>query len=170
MRIVWCVLIGLCSCAPEHSRMDAQLGLAYLQKGDRPRAKQSLLRALENEPRSAVVNSSMAYFMEITGDIQQASFFYKKAMRVAQIDDRGAHWNNYGAFLCRTGDPKQAAVYLLKAAHYFPYTYPALAYENAGVCALGEGDKVAARAYFKQALLQDPLRKQAADALMHLED
>ena len=129
MRIFWMPVIGLVliivlsSCRQTWTHIDEQLGLAYLQQGDRPRAKQSLLRALEHEPRSASVNSAMAYFLETTGDIKLADFFYKKAIRLANANLIAAHWNNYGAFLCRTGDPELAEIYFLKAAHYFKYTH-----------------------------------------------
>ncbi len=175
MRIFWMPVIGLLliailsGCRQSGPHMDDQLGLAYLQQGDRPRAKQSLLRALENEPRSASVNAAMAYFLETTDDIKLAGVFYKKAIHYSKSAEIAAHWNNYGAFLCRKGDTAPAEIYFLKAAHYFKYTHTALAYENAGLCALAAGDQVKARTYFKQALMQDPLRKQAADALVHLE-
>ena len=175
MRIFWMSVIGLLiiaiinGCRQSGTNMDEQLGLAYLQQGDRPRAKQSLLRALNKDPRSASANSAMAYFLETTNNKKLAAIFYKKAIHFSSADEIASHWNNYGSFLCRKGDSKQAEIYFLKAVHYFKYTNTALAYENAGLCALSVGDQLKARYFFKKALMHDPLRKQALDELVYLE-
>lgn len=143
-----------------------QLGLAYLKQGDRARAKAQLLVALAEDPNAASTNAAMAYLMDIMGEHDKARSFYQKAMRVAS--ERGAHWNNYGAFLCRQGDYPQADVYFRKAATDFHYPYTAMAYENAGLCALLGSDVKKARGYFKKALAQDPSRQQSLHELAKL--
>src|SRR3990167_2552388 len=59
---------------------NTELGLAYLRQSDRPRAKQKLLTALDLAPDSPDVNVAMGYFLEKTGDIDNAKGFYKKAL------------------------------------------------------------------------------------------
>lgn len=55
---------------------NVQLGLGYLKQGDRPRAKNKLLVALEQEPKSPDVNSALAYYFEQTKDLEEAEKYY----------------------------------------------------------------------------------------------
>ena len=144
-----------------------QLGLAYLKQGDRPRAKRKLLTALAQAPDSPSVNAAMAYFMEKTGEINQATLYYKKAILAAP--GRGAQLNNYGAFLCRRAQYREAQTYFLKAVNDAQYEYTAGAYENAGLCAAAIPDYPKAVQYFTKALEHDPSRKQSLDELVKIE-
>lgn len=146
---------------------NTQLGLAYLKQGDRPRAKRKLLTALHQAPNSPEVNASMAWFLEQSGEIDAAQVYYRKAMAVAP--GNGAQLNNYGAFLCRKGQYKQAEVYFLKAIKDANYEHTAGAYENAGLCAAAIPDYTKAAAYFNKALEQDPSRKQSLYEWVNIE-
>ncbi|GGI76193.1 type IV pilus biogenesis/stability protein PilW [Legionella impletisoli] len=156
----------------EYNRADAasfntQLGLAYLKQGNPPRAKRKLLLALSQAPDSPGVNAAMAYFLEKTGDINEARTYYKKAMSLAP--GSGAQLNNYGTFLCRQGEYKHAEEYFAKAVKDVKYENTAAAYENAGLCALEIPDYPKAKHYFSRALEQDPSRKQSLYELVNLE-
>lgn len=151
---------------PEAALRHMQLGLAYLNQGDRVRAKQKLMRALEEAPNSASVNAAIGYFMEQTGEIKQARFYYDKAVR---CEPSGAHLNNYGAFLCRNKQYIKAEHYFKKAIQDKQYIHTATVYENAGFCALASANDKKAVHYFKQALLHDPLRKQSLYELVRIE-
>lgn len=151
----------------EAASYNMQLGLAYLKQGDRPRAKRKLLTALAQAPDSPSVNAAMAYFMEKTGEINQATFYYKKAILAAP--GRGAQLNNYGAFLCRRGQYREAQTYFLKAVKDAQYEYTAGAYENAGLCAEAIPDDTRAVHYFTKALEHDPSRKQSLEKLVEIE-
>ena len=146
---------------------NVQLGLAYLKQGDRPRAKKKLLTALEQEPKSPDVHSAMAYYFEQISEPVQAEKYYLKAISLAS--NSGAQFNNYGAFLCRQGDYKNAEQYFLKAVNDLHYIHTAGAYENAGLCALSVHDIGKARHYFTKALNQDPSRKVSFYELIKLE-
>lgn len=146
---------------------NVQLGLGYLKQGDRPRAKEKLLTALRQDPQSADVNAAMAYFLEETGEVQDASQYYKRAIDKAM--HKGAQYNNYGAFLCRQGEYRQAERYFLKAVEDEHYIHTAGAYENAGLCVLSIPDTAKAKTYFKKALEQDPMRKQSLFELVKLD-
>lgn len=147
----------------EAAAYNVRLGLAYLKQGDRPRAKRQLLTALAQAPNSFDVNTAMAYFMEKTGETTRADLYYKKAI-IADYN-QGASFNNYGAFLCRHGQNKQAESYFLKAAQNLNYEHTAQAYENAGLCAQMIPDYPKAVYYFTKALQHDPLRQQARSEL-----
>lgn len=138
----------------EHDHI--QLGLAYLQKGLMPRAKQKLLYALQLSPRSAEAHAAMGFFLEKTGDLKNARRYYESALQLAPKS--GAQQNNWGAFLCRTGAYRQGLQWLLVAAQNASYVNTAMAYENAGVCAKWMGAPDKSRLYFQQAILQDPAR------------
>lgn len=146
---------------------NTQLGLAYLNQGDMPRAKRKLLLALSQAPTSPGANASMAYFMEKTGQMDQAQSYYKKAMAAAP--GAGAQFNNYGAFLCRRGQYNQAEEYFLKSVRDIKYEHTAGAYENAGLCALAIPDGAKAAKYFSKALEQDPTREQSLYELVNIE-
>lgn len=141
----------------------AQLGLAYLEKGDRVMAKQKLVLALKKSPNSALANTSMAYLLEQMGDLHQADVLYRKALRCAP--HRGMYLNNYATFLCRQGQYQQAAHYFVLAIQDEYDAHTGLAYENAGLCALKQGNQRQADVYFKKALRHDPSRQVARKLL-----
>ena len=151
----------------EAASYNTQLGLAYLKQGDRSRAKRKLLTALAQAPNSPEVNASMAWFMEQSGEINNAQAYYRKAIAAAPRE--GAQLNNYGAFLCRRGQYRQADVYFLKAINDTGYEHTAGAYENAGLCAAAIPDNTKAAAYFSKALEQDPSRQQSLYELVNIE-
>jgi type IV pilus assembly protein PilF len=139
------------------ARINTQLGLAYLKQGNRSRAKSKLLNALSLAPKSPDVNAGFAYYLETSGDIENADQYYQKAISFA--GNSGAQLNNYGAFLCRNKRYAEADKYFLKAVEDVKYLNVAGAYENAGLCAEANGNDSKALAYFKKALVQDPQRK-----------
>lgn len=146
---------------------NTQLGLAYLKQGDRPRAKQKLLRALVQAPGSPEVNTAMAWFMEQSGDMDNAQVYYRKAMTMAR--GKGAPLNNYGSFLCRRGQYKQADIYFQRAIKDPGYEHMASVYENAGVCATAIPEYTKATVYFNKALEQDPSHKQSLYELVSIK-
>ena len=148
----------------EAASYNTQLGLAYLEQGDRERAKNKLFLALEQAPQAPATLTAMAYFMEKSGDLANGELYYKKALSVAP--GSGAQLNNYGAFLCRRAQYKLAESYFLQATLDLKYTHIAGAYENAGLCVMAIPDKNAALKYFAKALEQDPTRTQSLHELL----
>lgn len=133
---------------------NVKLGLAYLQQGNTPHAKEKLLMALDEAPNWAVSKDAMAYFLEVTGDKNEAENYYKEAISLSPED--GAALNNYGTFLCRSHRIDEAEKMFLKAATLPNYLNTAEAYENAGLCALTIPDKNKAKYFFEKASKQDP--------------
>lgn len=144
-----------------------QLGMAYLNSGDRPRAKKKFITALDSAPDLPEANAAMAWFLDRTGDIKKAENFYRKA--VALAPESGAQLNNYGVFLCEQGNYQLAEQYFLKAVRDAHYYNTAKVYENAGICASEISDLPKATAYFVKALEQDPQRKQVLRELISVE-
>jgi len=147
---------------------NVKLGLAYLQEGNTPRAKEKLLMAVEQAPRWAVAKDALGYFFEVTGDKKTAEKYYQQAIILSPYD--GASLNNYGTFLCRDHRPVEAEKMFLKAAIIPDYLNTAEAYENAGLCALTIPDKNKAKIYFEKALQQEPQRKISARELEKLNE
>lgn len=179
--IIICLFVGACQHTQDNEEpntirkvnlskaasFNVQLGLGYLKQGDRPRAKKKLLTALEQQPDSADVNATLAYYFEQTKELEQAKKFYHKAITLSQ--NGGAQLNNYGAFLCRQGDYKNAETYFLKAVKDQNYVHTSGAYENAGLCAMAIPDHDKAILYFTKALNQDPSRKESLYELVKLQ-
>lgn len=145
-----------------------KLGLAYLQEGNTPRAKEKLLLAADQAPRWSVAKDALGYFFESTGDKKEAEKYYQQAIRLSPND--GASLNNYGAFLCRDHRPVDAEKRFLQAAAIPDYLNTAEAYENAGLCALSVSDKNKAKIYFKKALQQEPQREISTRELEQLNE
>jgi type IV pilus assembly protein PilF len=133
--------------------VNTQLGMAYLQNQQIPEAKQKLLLALKQDPSLPEAWYSMGYFYESIGDAKEANSYYVKAVSLAPT--RGDVQNNYGTYLCRTGDYSAAIQHFLSATQDKQYLDTASAYENAGLCALKIPDKKLAMQYFTTALTQD---------------
>jgi len=146
---------------------NTQLGIAYLNQDDRPRAKKKLLTALTLAPDSSEVNGAMAYYLEKTGDMNEARAFYQRALSLSP--NSGAQLNNYGAFLCRQGKYKEAENYFIQAVKDVQYVHTAGAYENAGLCAEAIPDYNKASTYFIKALEHDPVLKQSLYELVTVE-
>ncbi|MEM1244579.1 MAG: type IV pilus biogenesis/stability protein PilW [Pseudomonadota bacterium] len=135
---------------------NVRLGLAYLQQSRFAIAKQKLLLALQQTPRSTQALDAMAYFQQRTGNNQLAEKYYKRALYYAPTS--GKALNNYGVFLCRNKRYPQAIRYFVEAAKQPKYLHPDHAYENAGLCALDIPNTQVATYYFNQALRKNPQR------------
>lgn len=136
------------------AQLNAQLGLGYLERHEVQRAKQKLLLALSEAPNIPEPWYSMAYYLEVTGETEQAKTYYLKALALAP--NRGDVQNNLGTFLCRTGDYRGSIQHFLLATKDPDYLDTASAYENAGLCASKIPDDKLALQYFNLAILQDP--------------
>jgi type IV pilus assembly protein PilF len=138
------------------AKINAQLGIAYLEQNNVQRAKKKLLTAMEQAPNIPEVWYSMAYFLETTGEKNEAEKHYLKAIALSPA--RGDSHNNYGTFLCREGKYKNAEEQFQLAVKDPNYLSPADAFENAGLCSLSAKDNQLAANYFARAIMYDPSR------------
>lgn len=149
------------------SKINTQLGIAYLERHNIQRAKQKLLMALDQAPETPEPWYAMGYFLEATGNKADARTYYLRSVEIAPT--RGDVQNNYGTFLCRTGDYKAAIQHFMLATKDKDYLDPADAYENAGMCALKMPNYRLARKYLTSALAEDPSRPNALIGLAELD-
>jgi len=150
-----------CSSTPdkseESSRKAAEtntaLGRSYMDRGQYEIALEKLKRAVAHDKTYAPAHTLLGTLYETIGELDQAGEEYKLAVRYAP--DNGDANNNYGAFLCSTGKRKEAEKYFLAAVDDPFYSTPAVAYSNAGSCALADGDLDKAEAFLRQSLEYD---------------
>lgn len=162
------IMLSLVACASTKSsdndeekkiataKINTQLGIAYLERHQIQTAKRKLLLALDEAPNIPETWYAMGYFLETTGDKDQAKTYYLKSVSLAS--GRGDVQNNYGTFLCRTGNYRDAIKHFELAAKDINYVDTAAAYENAGLCALKIPDNTLALLYFDKSKAQDPER------------
>ncbi len=176
LSITLCCLLSACQTSPNTAsqtekkiaaaKINDRLGIAYLERQDIHRAKQKFLLALEQAPDIPETWYSMAYFLETTGNKEQARNYYKKAIAISP--GKGEALNNYGTFLCRTGEYRDAVAHFVRATQDAHYLEQAAAFENAGVCSLKIPDSKNAMAYFQRSLEEDPGRPKAMIELAEL--
>lgn len=138
--IIFCCLFALVACSttipaaksnPAASAINVKLGLAYMQQGEIEFAKAKLLTALQQDANNFLAYDAMGYFLENAGNAAAAEAYYLQGMKKAAKEERGAAWNNYGAYLYRQGRYQLARQYFIMAAKDLYYLHAAKAYENA---------------------------------------
>ena len=147
--------------------LNVEMGEQYLASGQISRAKQKFIHALELKPKLPEAHTSIGYFYEKVGDLEEAERHYKQA--ISYGDGKGRFYNNYGTFLCRQSRFKEADKAFNTAIKDKQYINTAEVYENAGLCALREPDVEKAYTYLRTAVRRDPGRAVANLELAKLE-
>lgn len=162
VALVVIVSVGGCGYTATHSepsareriaRTNTELGLGYLQQGERKLAIEKLQRAIDADADYAPAQHSLALAYQEFGQIDLAEKHYRIALKLLPLDG-GIH-NNYGAFLCGQGHFTEGDEQFRQALHDPTYATPATALENAGLCALRVPDLDKAENYLRQALKVD---------------
>ncbi len=144
---------------------NTRLGVGYMQQGRRDLALAKLEKALEQEDDYAPAHSAIAVLYESMDEITLAREHYREALDI-EPDNPNAQ-NNYGAFLCRHGEYREAEKYFLSAARNPRYATPEWAWTNAGICVEKIPDLASAELYYRQALDRNP---RFADALLQMAE
>jgi len=134
----------------EASRLNSQLGIDYLRRGNVELALEKLERAAQQDPKNADAQLGLALVYDQRKDPEAAEKAYRKAISLDR-DDPDIQ-NNFGIFLCRNGQRAEAERLFTAAANNPDYRTPEAALTNAGVCVLQSGDDVAAERYFRASL------------------
>ncbi len=145
------------------AKLNAQLGIAYLQRGDVSVAQQKIERALEQNPNDPDVQTAAGLLYERVGEMDNADKHYQAAIRADGKDPNLK--NNYAVFLCRRGNLDKGQKLLEEVAKNPRYATPEVALTNAGVCSLSANKPEQAEREFKQALNMKPTYP---DALLQL--
>jgi type IV pilus assembly protein PilF len=144
---------------------NTSLAVAYLKQNDVVAAREKIEKALQENPRDPVVQSSAGLVYERLNETDKADRFFSKAVSLAP-DDPDMQ-NNYAVFLCRHGKYDKGLKLFEKAAKNPSYTTPESAYSNAGVCARQAGQVQRAEDLFRKAL---GIRADYPDALLQMAD
>ncbi|WP_253819542.1 type IV pilus biogenesis/stability protein PilW [Vibrio coralliilyticus] len=143
------------------------LGLSYLQRNNRVKARENIQKALEHAPDYYRSQLAMAHYLEQVSEFTRAEYWFQKA--ISQHPDNGQLLNDYGSFLCKQSRYQEANALFERAVVQPNYYYVADSYENAAFCALKADQQASAARYFERAIAHDPNRPQAILNLAKLE-
>ncbi|HEX4872445.1 MAG TPA: type IV pilus biogenesis/stability protein PilW [Nevskiaceae bacterium] len=147
----------------EAARLNTQLGMDYMRKGELDLAQEKLSKALEQDPDLALAHSTIAFLHSKRGDQKKAEQHYRKALSLDSSNPSAR--NNFGVFLCGLNQFDEAEKLFMQAAQDRAFKTPEAAWTNAGVCARKLPDVARAEQYFRRALELNP---EYPDALAQL--
>jgi type IV pilus assembly protein PilF len=148
----------------EAARLNAQLGIDYMRKGNFEVALEKLQKALDQDDELGVAHSAIALVYQRRGETKLAGKHYREALDL-NADDPGT-LNNFGIFLCGQGEFEDAEEVFLKAAKNKDNSQQADAWANAGACApRDDKGRVRAEGYLREALRLNPRHASALASL-----
>lgn len=146
-----------------------RLGLALnrLRAGDLVDAEKYARAMLKHDPRSVDGHTVLATIQSEQGNTAAAGASYRSAAELAP--QRGDVLNNYGAWLCASGDFAQSLYWFDRAVTDAGYGDAAEALANAGECALQAGQRERALRDLRSALELDPANRYALESMARSE-
>lgn len=151
----------------EAARLNAQLGIDYMRKGEFEAALEKLTKALDQDSDLAVAHSAIALVYQRRGEKDDAEKHFRKALRLNEDD--ATTLNNFGIFLCGQGEYEDAEEIFLKAAKNKDNATPADAWANAGTCVRHDPKGLdRAENYLREALKINPKHANALAQLAQL--
>ena len=171
------IAFGLQSCATSNSSEVSQerskqsqqqlaQALDYLRNQQLPEAKLAVSDSLKSNPGNAQAHHIAALVAQRSGQSAQAREHFKTAIELAPT--AATILNNYGNFLCATGNYAAAERNFTLAAAQPDNTQPAIAHTNTGLCALRSNKSEQAKASFERAIQLDPTQTTALYQLARL--
>ncbi len=139
---------------PSPAQLNVRAARELLAQGHEEAALNKVRLALQLDPELADAYQVAGHIYEQSAQPQLAEKYYRRALQLAPTDLRKR--NDYGQYLCRQGRFDQAEIQFLKAAETQHPRARAIAYTNAGLCALRIPDLDRAAQYFRAALEADP--------------
>lgn len=131
-----------------------QLGLGYLRRGERQRARANLLKALENDKRSADAHNALALLLQMEGENDLAEKHFEKAVNYEPGLTNVRY--NYAAFLFRQKRLADAEEQFLIAAEDINYTRRGQVFYNLGLVAKQLGKAEEAQQALEKAVKLSP--------------
>lgn len=136
--------------ARQSAELNTSMGREYLERGQLEIALDKLKKATAADPHYAPAHTMLAVLYERLGESASAEKHYRLAVEAAPAN--GDVNNNYGVFLCQSGDRKSAENYFKVAMKDPFYRTPAAVFANAGSCELRSGNLDKAEKYLRQSL------------------
>jgi type IV pilus assembly protein PilF len=134
--------------------VNVQLAIEYMKIGKLAASRESIERAMKQDPDNADVQSTAGLVYERLNETSKAEHAYATAARIGKRDPNIQ--NNYAGFLCRTGKVAAGEKLFNEVARNPLYQTPEVALVNAGVCVGNSGNQVDAERYFIHALAIRP--------------
>lgn len=154
------------SASENRARVHTELGLAYFQAGRMAVALDEGGVALAADPKYAPAYNLLGLVHMFLRETAKARMNFEKGLSLAPGDPEIN--NNYGWFLCQSGQVREALPYFMVAVKNPLYQTPTKPYFNAGLCALKIQDDEAAEDYFSKAVMADAQNVQAIYRLAEL--
>ena len=148
------------------AKTNIQLGIAYLQQGNYPVAREKLERSLKQNPKDPDVHTSLGLLYDRTGEPKLADKHYQQALKLAP--DNPDVSNNYAIYLCKRGRVDEGVERFSAVAANKYYRTPEVALTNAGVCLRGAKRLDEAQAKFIGAIKLRPDYSEATVQLANL--
>jgi type IV pilus assembly protein PilF len=142
---------------------DVQLAIEFLKLGKMMESRDSIERALAEDPSNSDVQMTAGLIYERLQEPRKAEHAYTAGYRLGKLDPNVQ--NNYAGYLCRTGKAAAGEKLFIQVAHSPLYQTPEVALVNAGVCVRNTGNMVDAERYFNQALT---IRPNMPEAMLQL--
>ncbi|MBF8222739.1 type IV pilus biogenesis/stability protein PilW [Halomonas sp. 328] len=149
------------------ARAYTDLGLAYLERNNLPRAMAALDHALEADPRDGEALQAMAIVYQRQGETRLADEFFQRALGHDPGFTRAR--NNYAAFLYDQGHTREACAQLEQASSDTQYNNRAQLFANLGQCQREIGEVAAARQSLERAQAIDARAPRSYYLLAELE-
>ena len=134
--------------------LKTQIAIEHLKERDFALALTKLEKATSTDPNYPEAYNAMGIVYSQIGENEKADKNFQRSLRLA--GNNPVTLNNYGQFLCQTGEHEKGQTMFKKAAANPLYRTPEIALNNAGTCALNESNKEQAEIYFRQALEKNP--------------
>ena len=178
LLLITIIALGLQSCATsqsgavnqertKQSRQQLAQALDHLRNQELPEAKLAISDSLKSNPGNAQAHHIAALVAQRSGQSSEAREHFKTAIELAPT--AATIRNNYGNFLCATGNYAAAERNFNLAAAQPDNTQPAIAHTNIGLCALRSTKSEQAKASFERAIQLDPAQTTALYQLARLK-
>ncbi len=130
------------------------LGVGYLQNQEYQRAKDKLNRALEIDPKSAPVHTTLGLLFQLEGEYDLAEQHFRTAIK--HDGELTQARNNYGAFLYSQQRYQEAVAQFSIAVKDRFYANRAVVFENLGVVYVTLDDQTSAENAFRNSIRLNP--------------
>jgi len=137
------------------ARAHTDLGAVYYQQRQLEVALEEFRLAAKIDPSFSLAYNGLGLVHAALGEHDLAEANFKRAIQI-EPNNSESH-NNYGGFLCSRNRIDESIAEFMAAVKNPLYATPAIAYTNAGVCAMRKQDSANAALYFQRALQIDPL-------------
>jgi len=151
------------------AKTNIQLGVAYLQQGNYPLAREKLERSLKQNPKDPDVHTSLGLLYDRVGETKLADKHFREALRLAPTNPDIS--NNYAIYLCRNKRVEEGVERFAVVAANKYYRTPEVALSNAGVCLRDAKRLDEAQAMFVKSIKAKPNYNEATVQLatLHVE-